>query len=500
MRGMPVPMTGIRTGFENVAEYTVAEISLKVKSTVEDNFGRLRVRGEVSRVSKPRSGHVYFSFKQDGHTLDAVIWRSTAQRLPKLPEEGMEYLATGKLTTFSGNSRYQMIVDKIEPAGKGALLELLEELKAKLRGEGLFDESRKKPLPELPEIIGVVTSPTGAVIQDILHRLRDRFPRRVLVWPVIVQGENCAREVAEAIRGFNDLNSAQAIPKPDVLIVARGGGSVEDLWGFNEEIVARAVFDSAIPVISAIGHETDTTLIDFVADVRAPTPTAAAEIAVPVQRDLVQRLDALSLRVAATIGRGIARKRQRLSDLSRLLPKASSLLAANSQRLDFAASRLSGAVQAKLQVRRLAVARLHGGLRPSNRTQEARRNLDRLGSRLDSCYSDSCRRSRYRFQGIASRLAVRLLERSIGEKSARLLTTGERASRSYSAKVRASRTKVDGLDRLRISLGYKQTLKRGFSVVRTRNDIVKSKAAASRATALEIEFYDGKLEVRRSER
>ena len=491
---------GIYPAYDNVSEYTVAEISRKVKATVEENFGRIRVRGEVARVSRPRSGHVYLTFKQDSHSLDAVIWRSTSQRLPKLPEEGMEYLATGKLTTFSGNSRYQMIVEKIEPAGKGALLERLEALKAKLLDEGLFDDSRKKPLPELPGTIGVVTSPTGSVIRDILHRLRDRFPRRVLVWPAAMQGENCAGEVAAAIRGFNELEPGKGIAKPDLLIVARGGGSVEDLWGFNEEVVARAVYDSSIPIISAVGHETDTTLIDYAADKRAPTPTAAAEMAVPVRRDLMQNLGGLAVRMSAAADRSAARKRQRLADLARLLPKTSSLLAASSQSLDFAASRLSGAMHSALQARRLAVVRLQGDLRPSKLTQEARRRLDRLSHRAISSFSELNRRRRFRFQAAASRLAVRLLERSINENSKRLKLAGNQANRAYSTKVGLYRTRVENLDRLRNSLGYRHTLMRGFSVVRTEAGIAKSSRAASLASELEIEFYDGRLEVYPSDR
>ncbi|MDE0306720.1 MAG: exodeoxyribonuclease VII large subunit [Albidovulum sp.] len=482
---------------DNVAEYTIAEISRRVKDTVEENFGRVRVRGEVARVSRPRSGHLYLTFKQDSHSLDAVIWRSTAQRLPKLPEEGIEYLATGKLTTFSGNSRYQMIVERIERAGKGALLEKLEELKAKLLNEGLFEDSRKKPLPVLPEVIGVVTSPTGSVIRDILHRLRDRFPRRVLVWPVAVQGESCAKEVAAAIQGFNGLEAAKGLPRPDLIIIARGGGSVEDLWGFNEEVVSRAVFRSSIPVISAVGHETDTTLIDYVADVRAPTPTAAAEMAVPVRLDIAQKVISLSARISASATRNIARKKQRLEDLARLLPKTSTLVATSAQRLDFATSRLSNSVHAALQVRRLSVARLQGGLRPSRSTQEARRKFDRLSDRLGTNFSEAYRRHRYRYRAVAPHLNLRLLERSIRENSRRIGEVSSIAIRAFSTKVIAKRAKVENLDRLRNSLGYRQTLQRGFTVIRTREEVVKSKKIASSATDLEIEFYDGRLDVRR---
>ena len=271
----------------NAPEFSVSEISGVVKRMIEGEFSHVRIRGEVGRVSRPASGHLYLDLKDDRAVLAAVIWKGVASRLQTRPEEGMEVVATGRLTTFPGQSRYQMVIEDIAPAGAGALMLMLEKRKQALAAEGLFDAGRKQPIPYLPEVIGVVTSPSGAVIRDILHRLRDRFPRHVLIWPVAVQGEKCAPEVAAAIAGFNRLEAGGAIPRPDVLIVARGGGSIEDLWGFNEEIVVRAVAASRIPVISAVGHETDTTLIDHAADQRAPTPTAAAELAVPVRADLM---------------------------------------------------------------------------------------------------------------------------------------------------------------------------------------------------------------------
>jgi exodeoxyribonuclease VII large subunit len=270
----------------NAHEYTVSEISGAVKRVIEGEFGSVRVRGEISRVSRPSSGHLYFDLKDDRSVIAAVSWKGQAAKMSVRPEEGMEVIATGRLTTFPGQSKYQLIVDDIVPAGAGALMMMLEKRKVALAAEGLFAPERKKEIPFLPEVIGVVTSPSGAVIRDILHRLRDRFPRRVLIWPVAVQGEKCAPEVAAAIRGFNALPVDGPIPRPDLLIVARGGGSIEDLWGFNEEIVVRAAAGSAIPLISAVGHETDTTLIDFASDRRAPTPTAAAEMAVPVRMEL----------------------------------------------------------------------------------------------------------------------------------------------------------------------------------------------------------------------
>src|SRR5690348_14373240 len=281
----------------NAPEFTVSELSSALKRTVEDSYGHVRVRGEISGFRGPHSsGHCYFALKDENAKIDAVIWKGTHYRMRFKPQEGLEVIATGKLTTYPGKSSYQIVIDSLEPAGVGALMALLEERKKKLAAEGLFDERRKRPLPWLPAVIGVVTSPTGAVIRDILHRLADRFPRRVLVWPVKVQGDGSAEQIAAAIRGFNALPQAGRVPRPDVLIVARGGGSLEDLWSFNEENVVRAAAESPIPLISAVGHETDITLIDFAADKRAPTPTAAAEMAVPVRSELMAEVESLGRR------------------------------------------------------------------------------------------------------------------------------------------------------------------------------------------------------------
>ncbi|MEY4697551.1 MAG: hypothetical protein RIT14_1979, partial [Pseudomonadota bacterium] len=285
----------------NQPEYTVSELSGAVKRVIEGEFGLVRVRGEVGRVSRPASGHLYFDLKDDRSVIAAISWKGQLARMQIRPEEGMEVVATGRMTTFPGQSKYQLIVEDVSPAGAGALMALLEKRRAALAAEGLFDAARKKPIPFLPDVIGVVTSPSGAVIRDILHRLRDRFPRHVLIWPVAVQGEKCAPEVAAAIRGFNAIAPGGPIPRPDLIIVARGGGSLEDLYGFNEEIVVRAAADSRIPLISAVGHETDTTLIDHAADRRAPTPTAAAEMAVPVRIDLLAQCDDFGARLARAL-------------------------------------------------------------------------------------------------------------------------------------------------------------------------------------------------------
>src|ERR1700687_3327898 len=304
----------------NVPEFTVSELSFALKREIETTFPRVRVRGEISQPSFPRSGHCYFRLKDENAVLDGVCWKTTIPRLGLKIEEGMEVIATGKLTTYSGSSRYQIIVDRLELAGEGALLKLLEDRRKRLQAEGLFDLDRKRPLPFLPPVFGVVTSPSGAVIRDILHRLADRFPRRVLLWPVAVQGEGAAAQVAAAIEGFNRLPEAGPVPRPDLLIVARGGGSLEDLMAFNEEIVVRAVAASRIPLISAVGHETDTTLIDYASDRRAPTPSAAAEMAVPMRLDLLADVDGMAVRLVSALSRYLGERRTRIQGLARGLP------------------------------------------------------------------------------------------------------------------------------------------------------------------------------------
>src|SRR4051812_13529445 len=345
----------------NAVEWTVSELSAALKRTVEDAYGYVRVRGEVSgfKGASP-SGHCYFRLKDDKAVLEAVIWKGTFARMKVQPEEGLDVIAQGKLTTFAGSSKYQLVIDTLEAAGIGALMKLLEERKKKLAAEGLFDEARKQLLPFLPEVIGVVTSPTGAVIRDILHRLADRFPRRVLVWPVRVQGETSAAEVARAIAGFNALPVGGPLPRPDLIIVARGGGSFEDLMSFSEEIVVRAAAASMIPLVSAVGHETDFTLIDFAADWRAPTPTAAAEKAVPVRSELLTRLASLGHRKLACWQRGIERHRKELSLLARALPK--DILAQPRQQLDSLSERLPRALRANAQLHHTQFSRIAGRL------------------------------------------------------------------------------------------------------------------------------------------
>ena len=315
--------------------YSVSEFSHVIKKLVETNFSYVRIRGEISRPSFPGSGHVYFTLKDAEGTIAAIIWKYTLPRLSIKPEEGMEVICTGKVTTFAGQSKYQIIVESMEVAGEGALLKMLEDRRKKLLKEGLFEQEFKKPIPYLPKIIGVITSPSGAVIKDILHRLSDRFPSHVYLWPVAVQGEDSAHQISNAIDKFNQLTDDTTIKKPDLLIVARGGGSLEDLWSFNEEIVVRSVYKSSIPVISAVGHETDTTLIDFVSDLRAPTPTAAAEKAVPVRDELISRIDELNLRIKSSFNNKLYANKDRINYLIKLLGKPDKIFEDKTQKLDF---------------------------------------------------------------------------------------------------------------------------------------------------------------------
>ena len=367
----------------NLVEYSVSELAFALKRTVEEAYGLVRLRGEISGFrGQHASGHCYFVLKDEKAAIEAVIWKSTYQRLKFKPEQGLEVVVKGRVTTYPDKSKYQIVIDDLEPAGIGALMALLEQRKRALAAEGLFDADRKLPLPYLPRIVGVVTSPTGAVIRDILHRLADRFPCHVLVWPVRVQGETCAIEVAAAIHGFNGLIVGASVPRPDLIIVARGGGSLEDLWGFNEEIVARAVAASTIPLISAVGHETDWTIIDLVADHRAPTPTAAAERAVPVRADLHIQVTSFGLRVMSCLRRLVEGQRTMLLALARGLPRRSEILALPRQRFDGVSARLGRALHANAHAHRVALARSATRLRPHLVGRAAQGGRERL-SRLD---------------------------------------------------------------------------------------------------------------------
>lgn len=491
----PAPAPG------NQPEYTVSELSGAVKRVIEGEFGLVRVRGEVGRVSRPASGHLYFDLKDDRSVIAAISWKGQVAKMQVRPEEGMEVVATGRMTTFPGQSKYQLIVDDVAPAGAGALMAMLEKRKAALAAEGLFDPARKKPIPYLPQVIGVVTSPSGAVIRDILHRLRDRFPRHVLIWPVAVQGQNCAAEVAAAIRGFNALPEGGPIPRPDVLIVARGGGSLEDLWGFNEEIVVRAAAASRIPLISAVGHETDTTLIDHAADLRAPTPTAAAELAVPVRLDLLATLEGLSARLLRGLTSGLQRRDQRLRDLGRALPRPETLTGSAAQRLDLWSGRLGGALGMATARKRAAFERA-ARLRPDTLSHLIARLRDQRGAlaaRLEAAHARRHERAADRALALAARLAPALhrlitaAARQRAEGAARLAALDARLHAAPAARLADLARRLDALDRTRQSLGHAETLKRGFAIVRGDGHVVSSRAAAEKAAVLEIEFADGRL-------
>ncbi len=486
----------------NSPEFSVSELAGAVKRVIEGEFGLVRVRGEVGRVSKPASGHLYFDLKDDRAVIAAISWKGQLSKMQVRPEEGMEVIATGRMTTFPGQSKYQLIVEDVAPAGAGALMAMLEKRRTALAAEGLFDAARKKPIPYLPRTIGVITSPSGAVIRDILHRLRDRFPRHVLIWPVAVQGQSCAPDVAAAIRGFNALPPDGPIPRPDLLIVARGGGSLEDLWGFNEDIVVRAAAASLIPLISAVGHETDTTLIDYAADLRAPTPTAAAEMAVPVRVELLASLDALRARQLRAMAQITTRRGERLRDLARALPRLEGLTATAAQRFDLWSGRLIGALgQAAMRKRRRfdPIATL---LRPRLLTDRCARDHQRLAALSDRSHAAITRRMERqgdRAQALSARLTP-ALARLISEAQ-RKLTTGKADLAQLTTRLEAAPmlrfaaldARLAALGRMHQTLGYHETLKRGFAVVRGDGNLVTSKSTAEAAAMLEIEFHDGKL-------
>ncbi|MEH3116225.1 MAG: exodeoxyribonuclease VII large subunit [Methylorubrum populi] len=460
--GEPAPAALLQA---NAPEWSVGDLAAALRRTLEDAFGHVRLRGEISGYRGPHgSGHAYFSLKDGTAKIDAVVWKGVLGRLRQKPKEGLEVVATGKITTFAGKSSYQIVVDSMEPAGIGAWMALLEERKRQLAAEGLFEASRKRPIPFLPRVIGVVTSPTGAVIRDILHRLEDRFPRPVLVWPVRVQGEGAAEEIAAAIRGFNALPKIPAgprsasvqraeggpLPRPDVLIVARGGGSIEDLWAFNEEAVVRAAAESEIPLISAVGHETDTTLIDFASDRRAPTPTGAAEMAVPVRAELAAQIHDLGARQAGTMLRRIERERADFRALVRAIPGADAFLAAKRQRLDLADARLRPALAA------------------------------------------NARDSRERLNRLADRLTRRSPAIALAEARARLVGIDHRPRAAITRIIERRRDRLGAQAGLLGALSYKAVLARGYALVRDADGLpVRSAEAAARSARLRLQFADG---------
>lgn len=437
------------TALSNLPEFSVTELSAALKRSVEEQFALVRVRGEISGLKFHSSGHVYFDLKDDKAVLNAVIWRGVAQRLKVRPEAGLEVICTGKLSTYAGSSRYQIIVEQVEMAGLGALMAMLEARRKALAAEGLFEASRKKKLPFLPEVIGVITSPTGAVIRDIMHRLQARFPRRVLLWPVAVQGEKAAGEVAAAIAGFNAFDGKR-LPRPDLIIVARGGGSVEDLMAFNDEAVVRTAAASLIPLISAVGHETDTTLIDFAADMRAPTPTAAAELAVPVRAELLAQTLDFERRFVRCFGKGMEDRRRHLAQLVRVLPRPESLFAAQRQRLDVTGDKLGHALRRNLQIHQA------------------------------------------RFQKADARLRDRMLRDRMAVCGERVTGLVKRAERAQKVRLAQKRRHFEGVARELELISYRKVLERGFALVRGEDGTVRRRADSIQSgESLTLTFADG---------
>ena len=484
----------------NLAEFTVSELSGSIKRTIETAFDHVRVRGEISGYRGPHSsGHAYFSLKDDKSRIDAVIWKGSFSKLKYRPEEGMEVIATGRITTFPGSSKYQIVIEQMEPAGAGALMALIEERKRKLGAEGLFDPAARQLLPFMPKVIGVVTSPTGAVIRDILHRIADRFPVHVLVWPVKVQGEGSGEEVANAIHGFNALTPGGQIPRPDVLIVARGGGSLEDLWSFNDEIVVRAAAASGIPLISAVGHETDWTLIDYAADVRAPTPTGAAEMAVPVKADLVAQVANIDARLSGATSRQMEIRRQGVRALTRALPSLDQLLALPRRRFDEAATGLGRGLELNTMAKRRSFERSASALRPdmlARRIGERRQRVAERAALAERIIERMIDRLRARVGGadaVLRNLPARLRAHTDRSRD-RLEGLTRRADSAVLNELRANRATLTGHERMLQSLSYKNVLQRGYAVIRDAGDRPVSRVAAlSAGASISIEFSDGRI-------
>ena len=487
-------MTTETSPTHNQAEYSVSEISGQLKRAVESKFSYVRVRGEISGFKRAASGHLYMDLKDDKAVLNAVCWKGVAGRIECQPQDGLEVIATGKLTTYAGRSNYQLVIDKMEPAGEGALMALLEKLKKQLHAEGLFDAERKQELPYLPRSIGVVTSPTGAVIRDILHRIADRFPMEVLVAPVRVQGKGAEHEIAAAIKMFNAMDNP-----PDILIVARGGGSLEDLWCFNEEVVVRAAADSHIPLISAVGHETDTTLIDYASDKRAPTPTAAAEMAVPVREELLAYVEQMGARSLQAVTRQNAHQRERIAGLARGLPKPESLLAQATQRLDDMTSRLAGAwdvrVERASQKLNVLASRL---VSPAQKLSHMQQQLQGGGERLERAMQVRLSKANEQLSQLKGRVRAEQLTQRIAPKREAINGLQTRLLNAMRMRYRDKSQQLQTVTRLLDSLNYQTVLERGFALVKDEaGNPITSQAAMSHHDNATLQFHDGEVGVKR---
>ena len=480
---------------DNNPPLSISELSFALKRTLEDRFGHVRLRGEISKVNRHGSGHVYLTLKDDKACIDGVVWKGQARGLGVQPETGLEVIVTGKITSYPARSSYQVVIETMEAAGAGALLAQLERLKVRLRGEGLFDPALKKPLPAFPAVIGVITSPTGAVIRDILHRIEERWPCRVIVWPVVVQGESACGQVSAAIRGFETLTPDGPIPRPDLLIVARGGGSVEDLWCFNDEGLARTVAAASIPIISAVGHETDTTLIDFVSDRRAPTPTGAAEMATPVLADLRYAVGDMDRRLTQAGGRLIEDRRTRLRSVARGLPaRPEDLLALAQQRLDGTSSRLESALLRNVAVHERRATLVGGRLNGALLERAIERRGDRLAGaagRLASSLSANTAAHERRLIRVSGRLSPEPLHRRLDQRAARLDAVSARLTPVLPRRLERAEDRLSALSRALATLDPGRP-KPGFAKVEDADGRwLTSAAALSSGQSVRLVFGDG---------
>ena len=477
----------------NIPEYGVADLAGAIRRTLEGAFGRLRLRGEITELKRYPSGHIYLSLKDQDAKIEAVIWKGSLRNIGTMPENGVEMIATGRISTYADRSKYQLVIERLEYAGEGALLARIEALRKRLLEEGLFDEARKRPLPVLPRVIGVITSEKGAVIQDIRTTIARRFPRHILLWPVAVQGQGAADQIAAAIRGFSALPAGGAVPRPDVLIVARGGGSLEDLMAFNEEIVVRAAANCRIPLISAVGHETDTTLIDFVSDRRAPTPTAAAEMAVPVRADLIVAVHDLGRRSEAAALRMLAERATRVGGLARGLGDPVGLIAQAAQRLDDRAERLAVALRTTMDRRTARVAEQGARLRhPREVLAQAGARLDAAGRGLDAAYRTATVSAQGRFDGLAARLSPRPLRQRAAQADATLSELSRRLDRAHAQGLDAASVRLATAGQLLETLSHKGVLGRGYAYVTGTDGRPLTRAAEVEAgTPVEVHWQDG---------